>query len=60
MTTLLYIYLAGWIGTSSYGSYTQCYQDHGGGMSEGECYVFMIGAGAVWPVVSYSAIKGRL
>lgn len=59
ISTLFYIYLTGWIGITTYGSYNQCYKEHGGSMSESECYKFMIGAGAIWPVIGYNSLKER-
>lgn len=60
LTTILYLYLAGWVGASSYGIY-QC-QTKGGGhyMSDNVCSVLMVPAGAVWPAAAYQTIHEKV
>lgn len=52
---LLYAYLAGWLGTSSYGIY-QC--GDSGMLTKTECRVVAVVAGAAWPAIVVNEIKG--
>lgn len=55
MEILLYVYLAGWLGTSTYGV-VQC-QEPMRVITKGECRTIAVVAGAVWPVIVVNHLK---
>lgn len=54
LETILYVYLAGWIGTSSYSAY-KCEPTRVS--SKGECVAIAVASGAVWPIGIYYLVK---
>lgn len=49
LTTLLYIYLAGWAGFSTYGTY-ECLTDEAETMKPVPCVATTVAMSAAWPV----------
>jgi len=62
MSLILYIYLAGWAGTSTYGIITECKKPVGP-ISPKECMVMHSILGVAWPVtvpaMIYEKIKDK-
>jgi hypothetical protein len=57
LEVLLFVYLAGWVGTSSYQAY-QCDDSHRH-MTKSECRVVAAVGGSMWPAMVYHEFKGE-
>lgn len=55
---ILYVYLAGWVGTSSVAAY-RC-DDSTYRMSKNECRTIAVIGGAVWPAAAFVVAKEKL